>query len=160
MGWPKCQFFRRGYRYDRFDGMHNKINPFLIECVEHYPQASSLQHLAADLQSLRCRSPARLCSFCEYEGEKEQRVSASRWILHHDELPLIEPAALRMKKKSALLSLRKDCSSPACGESSISEADCGELLSCWINNCVKVPNCSVHVHWICALTFSLGCHKI
>lgn len=29
--------------------MHKMINPFLIESVKHYPQASGLQHLAVDL---------------------------------------------------------------------------------------------------------------
>lgn len=34
------------------------------------------------------------------KAEKACRISASQWVLHHDEQPLIDPAALRMKKKN------------------------------------------------------------
>lgn len=68
--------------------MCEKINPFLIGSVEHYPHAYSRQRLAGDLHVSPCRNTVLDCaSSWKYEGEKEK-------VLHYDELPLIEPAAL------------------------------------------------------------------
>lgn len=58
--------------------MHKKINPFLIESVKHYPQASGLQHLAGDLVPVM-KKHRQLVIDCDGENDssESQQVSES-----------------------------------------------------------------------------------
>lgn len=137
------------------DGMREKTNPFLIESVKHYPQASGLQHLAVDLVPVMQKHRQLVL---DYDGEMiavnlSKSVNLASW------WAAINRTCCTLNKKrrrSAFVSLRKAYSSPAlwnvCSES-ITMASYGELLSCWIIICKDRPGlsavmltCTVLVH--------------